>query len=92
MAAIKRIHAELMQLGRDPIENCTAGPVDEDDLTHWQAVVTGPENSLYAGGNFWFNIQFVPEYPFKPPKVTIITKIYHVNIENSSGIVFLDLL
>ncbi|EAK87724.1 ubiquitin-conjugating enzyme, partial [Cryptosporidium parvum Iowa II] len=81
---------ELSDLNRDPPTNCSAGPIG-DDMFHWQATIMGPDDSSYAGGVFFLNIQFPSDYPFKPPKVNFTTKIYHCNI-NSNGAICLDIL
>jgi len=89
--ALKRIQKELIDLGKDPPTNCSAGPLDERDPFHWQATIMGPDDSPYAGGVFFLNIYFPTDYPFKPPKVTFQTRIYHPNI-NSNGSICLDIL
>ncbi len=94
----KRIQKELADLAKDPPANCSAGPLDDSDLFHWQATIVGPVNSLliqddspYAGGVFFLNIQFPNDYPFRPPKCSFLTKIYHPNI-NANGSICLDIL
>lgn len=75
---------------RDPPTSCSAGPVG-DDVYHWQASIMGPPDSPYAGGVFFLSIHFPTDYPFKPPKISFTTKIYHPNI-NSNGNICLDIL
>merc|ERR1712159_633154 len=62
-----------------------------DKMFEWQATIMGPADSPYAGGVFFLQINFPPDYPFKPPKVKFLTKIYHPNI-NSQGGICLDIL
>ena len=89
--ALKRIRKELDEIEKDPPANCTAGPIDMSNLFDWNATIIGPSNSPYAGGLFKLSVNFPDRYPFKPPKVKFITKIFHPNI-NRNGSICLDIL
>ena len=54
-------------------------------------MIMGPSDSPYQGGVFFLDIQFPPDYPFKPPKCQFKTKVYHPNI-NANGGICLDIL
>jgi len=86
----RRIQKEHQDLVKDSPENCSAGPRG-DNMYTWDAMIVGPTDSPYAGGMFKLEIHFPSDYPFKPPKVTFLTKIYHPNI-NSHGNICLDIL
>ena len=90
--ALKRIQKELKELEKDPPANCSAGLADDTtNIFKWHATIVGPEDSPYAGGVYFLTIDFPTDYPFKPPKCTFLTRIYHPNI-NKNGSICLDIL
>ncbi|CAI5715360.1 unnamed protein product [Hyaloperonospora brassicae] len=87
----RRLTKELTELTQNPPDWCTVSTVD-DNLMHWHAVLTGPENSPYAGGVFHLDLQFPGEYPFKAPRVRFVTRVYHPNIKSQSGEICADVI
>ncbi|XP_052074161.1 ubiquitin-conjugating enzyme E2-17 kDa-like [Mytilus californianus] len=89
--ATKRLNKELKDLSRNPSPGCSAGPIN-DDMFNWEGRIQGPDGTPYAGGLFFLRIMIPSDYPLKPPKVKFTTKIYHPNINGSSGEICLGVL
>jgi len=90
-SCVRRIMKELEEITRDPPDNCSAGPDNEDDIHSWNGTIVGPLDSPYEGGIFRLKIYFPLTFPFKAPLVQFVTKIYHPNIA-PNGNICLDIL
>ena len=90
MACTARImkDIEIFKITKDP--NIYAEP-NESNIRKWTGTIIGPSDSPYEGGKFKLNIEIPSDYPFKPPIISFITKIYHPNI-SSDGSICLDIL
>ncbi|KAJ3065135.1 Ubiquitin-conjugating enzyme E2 27 [Podochytrium sp. JEL0797] len=63
-----------------------------DSITHLKGSFKGPSDTPYEGGIFEVDIEITTEYPFKPPKMKFITKVYHPNVSSQTGAICLDIL
>lgn len=86
--SVKRLNKELKEIQS---EKMFETEIIEDNIFNWESVIIGPENTPYENGVFKLSINFSDTYPFKPPKVKFLTKIYHPNI-NKYGSICLDIL
>ena len=89
--AHKRLKKEIKEIRENPPANCSAGPIDDTNIFKWSATIIGPTDTPYENGVFKLLIHYPTDYPFKPPKISFVTKIYHPNI-SASGAICLDIL
>ena len=71
---------------------CSEIEMAGDDIFNWDCKIKGPDNSPYAGGNFVLRLEFPSQYPFKPPKLKFVTKVYHPSVQLDSGEVCQDVV
>jgi ubiquitin-conjugating enzyme E2 G2 len=77
--ASKRLFSEYKSLLTSPPDGITAGPVNEDDLFAWEALIQGPEGTPFEGGIFPAELKFPKDYPLNPPKMKFLGDIWHPN-------------
>jgi ubiquitin-protein ligase len=77
--AHRRLLQEYRALTNNPPEGITAGPVSEDDLLHWEALIQGPEGTPFEGGVFPAELRFPKDYPLAPPTMKFLGEVFHPN-------------
>jgi ubiquitin-protein ligase len=90
MNSVRRLQKELAKLMDDPPEGVSAAPYD-DSIFEWQGVICGPPSSPYEDGIFELSLSFTNQYPFVPPRVKFVSKVFHPNVSND-GRICLDIL
>ncbi|KAI8053084.1 ubiquitin conjugating enzyme [Syncephalis plumigaleata] len=89
--ALRRITKELANCHANPVHNLTVNPESDDALFHWHGTLKGSSDGPYKNGTFKLDIKFPDDFPFKPPTIKFITKVYHPNIDEE-GSICLDIL
>ncbi|KAF7716817.1 Ubiquitin-conjugating enzyme E2 [Penicillium ucsense] len=89
----QRLIRELKEYSKSPNEALLhLGPVDDEDLLRWEAVLKGVNGTPYEGGLWHLRISIPPNYPLAPPTIHFTTRISHPNISFTTGEICLTLL
>mmetsp|Transcript_13014 Transcript_13014/g.28264 ORF Transcript_13014/g.28264 Transcript_13014/m.28264 type:complete len:204 (-) Transcript_13014:375-986(-) len=100
MASAGRVNKEILLICKPDSTSGVIAQVAPDDKhvpskpgwRHLTGSITGPEGTAYEGGVFGVDILIPKEYPFEPPKMRFITKIWHPNVSSQTGAICLDIL
>ncbi|KAM6544672.1 hypothetical protein CsatB_025408 [Cannabis sativa] len=65
--------------------------VAKNDLFRFIGTIIGPSDTPYEGGVFKLSIKIPRNYPFSPPEITFITKVFHPNI-SKNGFIHVNIL
>ena len=77
--ATKRIIADIKNIKRNELEKQNIHVfVEDDDIFKMKALIIGPEDTPYANGFYFFDIEMPKDYPISPPKVKFINLNGHV--------------
>jgi len=92
--SIQRIKREFKEvLKSEEINQCSIKlEIVNDNFTELKGEIAGPPDTPYEGGIFKLEIKVPETYPFNPPKVKFITKLWHPNISSVTGAICLDIL
>ncbi|EDW68919.1 ubiquitin-conjugating enzyme E2 D3 [Drosophila virilis] len=75
----RRLGRELAEIKRNPLAGCKVDMLNSN-LFEWIAALEGPKGTPYEGGLFHIHVTFPHDYPFTPPNLRFLTKIYHCNV------------
>ena len=62
------------------------------DITQLDILLAGPDGTPYAKGVWRLHLKFPGDYPASPPKASFRTKLWHPNVDESTGSVCVDTL
>ncbi|OJJ42841.1 hypothetical protein ASPZODRAFT_136981 [Penicilliopsis zonata CBS 506.65] len=89
----QRLLRELKEYAASPNDALLhLGPVTDNDLLDWEAVLKGVKDSPYEGGLWALRIRIPETYPLTPPSIRFTTRICHPNIHFETGEICLTLL
>ncbi|MCJ1396331.1 hypothetical protein MMC18_009220 [Xylographa bjoerkii] len=86
-------HASLHKSELPPYYLFQAGAASmPDDLTQLTILLTGPQGTPYAAGVWKLHLKIPHDYPKSAPKASFRTKMWHPNVEESTGSVCVETL
>ena len=79
-SAVRALGLEYRSLQEEPVEGFRVKLVNDDNLFEWEVAIFGPPDTLYQGGYFKAHMKFPADYPYSPPSIRFLTKVWHPNV------------
>ncbi|KAH0793260.1 ubiquitin-conjugating enzyme E2 2 [Histomonas meleagridis] len=57
-----------------------------DNIMEWNAIISGPPDTIWEGGVFKMKLEFTEDYPQTAPIVKFVTPIFHPNVYGNGKI------
>jgi ubiquitin-conjugating enzyme E2 Z len=93
---IKRLLKDVKEIFKNPLTEQGIYYIhDDDDMLKGYALIIGPSDTPYFGGNYFFEINYPTDYPHTPPKVKYCTNAENIRFNPNlytSGKVCISLL
>jgi len=70
---------ELKSLQTSPVEGFTV-TCDDENIFKWTVAIFGPPGTIYQGGYFKAQLKFPNNYPYSPPTMRFLSKVWHPNV------------
>ncbi|XP_030372288.1 ubiquitin-conjugating enzyme E2 R2 isoform X2 [Scaptodrosophila lebanonensis] len=79
-SAVRALAMEYKSLQEEPVEGFRVKLINDDNLFEWEVAIFGPPDTLYQGGYFKAHMKFPHDYPYSPPSIRFLTKVWHPNV------------
>jgi ubiquitin-conjugating enzyme E2 R len=79
-SAVRALQLELKKIQDEPVEGFKVRLANDDNIFEWEVAIFGPPGTLYEGGYFKAHMKFPNDYPYNPPAVRFLTKMWHPNV------------
>ena len=85
-ASARILQNQLKELIKEPIEGFCCELSDESDLYIWNVFLKGPGETCYEKGIYRAQLSFPEDYPVSPPKLKVLSEIWHPNIYEDGSV------
>ena len=76
---VNRLIKDITYIRKNPLtDNGIYYIHDDTDMMKGYALIIGPADTPYFGGNYFFELTYPPDYPHSPPKVLFCTNNHNI--------------